>query len=75
MHLTPECREQVRLQDHVMIKPEIRYVCREYEYYNVQCFLVRWMYFWIPFLLLVLIGFGIFFGCAAIRKRRNKSQL
>jgi len=75
MSLSPICRDQVRLQDHVMIKPDVRYVCREYEFYNVQCFLVRWMYWWIPFILLALIILGIFFGCSAVRRRRNKSQL
>jgi hypothetical protein len=76
MSLSPECREQVRLQDHVMTRSEVRYTCRQYEFYNVQCFLVRWMYWWIPLIvILILIAFGFCCCCAIKSRHRNKNYI
>jgi len=73
--LSPECRDQVRLQDHVMTIAKVRHTCRQYEFHNMQCFLVRWMYWWIPCLALILIAFGICGCCWAVSCRRNKRYL
>ena len=58
-----------------MMNPIIRYNCREYEFDNVQCFLVRWMYWWIPLLLIGMIVGAVFGGCFCLNRGKNKSQL
>lgn len=73
MKMSPECRDRVRLQDHVMTNSEVRFTCRQYEFHTVECFLVRWMYWWIPIVALILIVLGIFFVCCAMKSRRSKS--
>lgn len=75
MSMSPECRDQIRLQDHVMTNSEVRYTCRQYEFNSVQCFLVRWMYWWIPLIALLLIALGILCSCCAIKNRRNKGYV
>lgn len=75
MSLSPECRDRVRLQDHVMQNAEVRYKCRQYDTHSMECFLVRWMYWWIPIAALLLIGLGIFCSCCAMKSRRNKAYM
>ncbi len=72
MKLSPECRERVRLQDHVLTSSEVRFKCRQYEFHSTECFLVRWMYWWIPVVALTLIMLSIFCVCCAMKSRRSK---
>lgn len=77
MRLSPECRDRVRLQDHVLTNAEVRFTCRQYEFYSAECFLVRWMYWWIPVVALILILIGVFccVVCCAMKSRRSKAYL
>lgn len=75
MKLSSECRERVRLQDHVMTNGEVRFTCRQYEFHSAECFLVRWMYWWIPIVALLLIALGISLVCCCMKSRRSKKYL
>lgn len=75
MQLSPECRAAVRIQDHVMTNSEVRYTCRQYEFHTAECFLVRWMYWWIPLVVVLLVILCISLICCAMKSRRNKAYL
>lgn len=70
--MTPACQEQIRLIDQFKTSDEVRSTCRQYDYHNPECFLVRWMYWWIPILALLLIVLGISLVCCMMKSRRSK---
>lgn len=74
MILAPECRNYFNLLQ-MFLKDEAHATCRKYEFNSPECFLVRWMYWWIPIVILLLIGLSILFVCCAMKSRRNKSYL
>lgn len=73
--LSPECRGYTRLAERIMLMDDVRHTCRQYYYEGIECFLVRWMYWWIPIAALILAALVVFLVCCCMRKRRTKAYL
>lgn len=73
MRMSPECRDRVRLQEHVLTNAEVRFTCRKYEFHTAECFLVRWMYWWISIVTIVVVVLVFVLICCAMKSRRNKA--
>lgn len=70
--MTPQCRGRARLEDEVLSHAGVRYTCRQYDFHSPECFLVRWMYWWIPILAVCLIVMVAILVCCLMRRRRSK---
>lgn len=70
-----ECQSQIRFQDKLMVDPQIRATCRQYDIHTVECFLVSWMYWWIPIVSLILIMLILMCICCAMKRSRSRAYL
>ncbi|KAJ6639469.1 hypothetical protein Bhyg_12214, partial [Pseudolycoriella hygida] len=71
--LSPECEDQISLINYVLTTEEARRTCRQYRFHSAECFLIRWMYYWIPVVTVLLLATIILIVCCMMKSRRSKS--